>query len=134
MVPKLITLEEHFISSKSTGSIYRYHGWTALPKLQNLGDERIKDMDAGSVEVQVISHAPALADAEECRQGNDELAKAYREKPRRFPVFAILPMWEPEAAAAELERAVKDLGFVGALINNHTDGTFYDGEKYWTVF
>lgn len=41
---------------------------------------------------------------------------------------------EPQAAADELERCVKQLGFVGALINNHTKGIFYDDEKYWSVF
>ena len=136
MVPPLITLEEHFIASTITGSKERYAGWplTVAPKLQSLGDERIKDMDNGKVNLQVISHAPAIANAEDCQRGNDELAKACKDNSKRFAGFAMLPMREPAAAAAELERAVKELGFVGALINNHEDGTFYDDEKYWPVF
>ena len=134
MVPKLITLEEHFVSTRINGAFDKYTGWAQTAKLQSLGDERLKDMDAGSVNIQVISHAPLCANAEDCQRGNDELAAACKQNATRFAAFAMLPMLEPEAAAAELERCVKDLGFVGALINNHTDGTFYDSEKYWPVF
>lgn len=134
-VPKLIALEEHFVSTIN-GAADRYSGWHVpiLSKLQSLGDERRQDMDAGSINLQVISHAPMIANAEDCRRGNDELAQACKDNAERFAGFAMLPMLEPEAAAAELHRAVRELGFVGALINNHEDGTFYDDEKYWTVF
>lgn len=135
-VPKLITLEEHFLSSRINGATDRYSGWHVpiLSKLHSLGEERRKDMDAGSINLQVISHAPMVANAEDCQRGNDELAQACKENPGRFAGFAMLPMLQPEAAATELQRAVKELGFVGALINNHEDGTFYDDEKYWQVF
>lgn len=135
-VPKLITLEEHFLSSAINGALDRYSRWHVpiLSKLESLGDERLQDMDSGAINLQVISHAPMVANAEDCQRGNDELAAACKGKPRRFAGFAMLPMLQPEAAAAELERAVKDLGFLGALINNHEDGTFYDDEKYWIVF
>jgi hypothetical protein len=43
-------------------------------------------------------------------------------------------MLEPAEAPVELERCIKQLGFVGALVNNHTNGTFYDDEKCWPVF
>ena len=136
MVPKLITLEEHFISSKIDGTTERYAGWRGplVPKLQSLDSERLQDMDAGSVNVQVISHAPFTANAADCRRGNDDLAQACKHHSERFAGFAMLSMLEPEEAAKELERAVKELGFVGALINNHNDGSFYDEEKYWVVF
>ena len=78
-------------------------------------------MNNGKVNLQVISHAPAIANAEDCKRGNDELAKACKDNSKRFAGFAMLPMREPKAAAAELERAVKELGFVGALINNHEE-------------
>lgn len=136
MVPPLITLEEHFITGSVKGTTDRYAGWpfSIASKLQSLGGERIKDMDAGRINLQVISHAPEIANTEDCKRGNNELAEACKNNPERLAGFAMLPMREPEAAAAELERSVKDLGFVGALINNHEDGTFYDDEKYWTVF
>lgn len=44
-------------------------------------------------------------------------------------------MQNPRAAAEELERTVKQHGFVGALVNNHCeDGSMYDDEKFWPVF
>ena len=75
-----------------------------------------------------------IANADDCRRGNDELAQACKENDKRFAGLAMLSMLEPDAAAMELERAVKELGFLGALINNHEDGTFYDDQKYWVVF
>ncbi|TKA83656.1 hypothetical protein B0A55_00441 [Friedmanniomyces simplex] len=67
-------------------------------------------------------------------QANDELAAACDQHPKRFAGFAILPMLDPPAAAAELERSVRTHGFLGALVNNTTDGIFYDDEKYWPTF
>ena len=136
MVPKLITLEEHFISKGISGAIDQYNTWSysVSSKLSSIGDERLKDMESGGVNLQVISHAPYCATIDECRIGNNELAKACEENTKRFSAFAMLPMLEPANASAELERCVKRLGFVGALINNHTDGTFYDDERYWPVF
>jgi len=40
----------------------------------------------------------------------------------------------PSQAADELTRAVQQLGLVGALINNHDQGHFYDNETYWPLF
>jgi len=91
-------------------------------------------MDAGNVNLQILSHGPITASPQACRDANDELAEACRKNPKRFAGFAQLPMQEPAAAADELERAVKELGFVGALVNNHISGTFYDDEKFWPVF
>lgn len=135
-VPKLITLEEHFIANDIPTALKQYDEWSypVSGKLKSLGDERLKDMDSGGVSLQVISHAPYCATSDECRKGNDELALSCRNNSRRYAGFAMLPMLEPVAAATELERCVKDLGFVGALINNHTDGTFYDDSKFWPVF
>ena len=45
------------------------------------------------------------------------LAAEVRKRPARFAAFAALPMQDPEAATAELTRCVKELGFVGALVN-----------------
>lgn len=46
----------------------------------------------------------------------------------------MLPMSEPTAAATELERCVRSLGFLGALVENHLDGKFCDDERFWPVF
>jgi predicted TIM-barrel fold metal-dependent hydrolase len=64
------------------------------------------------------------------RAYNDALAEACVRHPTRYRGFAHLPMLAPEAAADELERAVKDLGFHGALVNGATDGRFLDDPAF----
>lgn len=105
-----------------------------MEQLRSLGDVRLQDMDAGNVSLQIVSHGPVSASSGQCRQTNDQLAEACQRHPKRLAGFAVLPMLEPEAAAAELERSIKQLGFVGALVNNHSNGTFYDDEKFWPIF
>ena len=53
---------------------------------------------------------------------NDRLAEVVAAHPQRFAAFATLPMSAPEQAADELERAVRDLGHVGAMIHGQTGG------------
>ena len=115
---RLITLEEHYRAPalKSVGG--------ALPdpppdsplakiqaKLDDLGDQRLADMDAGGIDIQVISHgAPGTeqiepADAIElAREANDYLAASIAPHPDRFAAFATLPTAAPAEAADELER------------------------------
>ena len=64
------------------------------------------------------------------RELNDHLAAAVARHPTRFAGFAALPMQSPDACAAELERAVKQLRFHGALINGTTEGRFLDHPSY----
>ena len=64
------------------------------------------------------------------REMNDVLAEAIARHPDRFQGFAHLPMREPEAAAEELVRSVKTLGFRGALINGMTNDRFLDDGRF----
>jgi Amidohydrolase len=50
--------------------------------------------------------------------------------PARFAAFAMLPTQSPAHAADELERAVRALGFKGALINGHTNGHYLDDPAF----
>ncbi|KAH8424235.1 amidohydrolase family protein [Aspergillus melleus] len=136
----LITLEEHFVSPKvSSASAEARAHYTKFPphilsKLECLGTERISDLDKGNVSLQVISHGPGNISAPVCAAANDDLAAAIAQHPTRLAGFAMLPMSEPQAAAEELERCVTKLGFLGALVENHLDGKFYDDERFWVVF
>jgi predicted TIM-barrel fold metal-dependent hydrolase len=140
MVPPLITLEEHFFSAGSLSSFQtKYaeqlkHLPGLLGKLQDLGELRLQDMNAGNVSIQVISHGPGTLNPSQCRAANEELASAVAKNRSRFAGFAVLPMKEPTIAAEELTRCVRELGFVGALIDNHVDGKYYDGDEYHPVF
>lgn len=104
-----------------------------------MGATRVADMDAAGITMQVLSYGgfPQLLPADEaidlCRAANDKLAAAARTHPTRFSGFATLPWQEPEAAACELERAVKELGLKGALINGRPGTTFLDNSYYEPV-
>jgi predicted TIM-barrel fold metal-dependent hydrolase len=130
----LVALEEHFFA-KSVAEQYEAAGekgsYIMFPKpvqdkLLDLGDIRLSAMDRGQTAVQIISHAPnrlALT-PETCRKANDELHAALQKHPDRFGGFATLPMAYPYEAAAELKRCVRELGFVGSLVDNITEGVF----------
>lgn len=140
MTPPLVTLEEHYYSKPIFDSLddsmkSMMKSWTGgLEKLFDVGDKRLKDMDGGKVSLQVISHAVAIhPSVEVCRTGNDQLATDIRksgDNANRFAGFAVLPMSNPPAAAAELDRAVKQHGFVGALIDHKDGNKFCDGSEY----
>jgi 2,3-dihydroxybenzoate decarboxylase len=104
-------------------------------------EERLPDMDKYGVDVQVLSltvpgiqaitdTAEAVADA---RMSNDYLADVIAAHPDRFAGFAAVPLQDPQAAVGELDRAVNQLGFRGALVNDHTNGHYYD-EPQFDVF
>ncbi|KAI5196316.1 hypothetical protein AUEXF2481DRAFT_44980 [Aureobasidium subglaciale EXF-2481] len=141
MMPPLITLEEHYLSQNvrkhlaDTGRKDPYADFPAplIDKLTSLGPDRLSALDTGNVSIQILSHSPLNASPEECHTTNDNLASAISNQPR-YAAFALLPMASPSAAADELERCIRAHKFVGALINNHCNGTFYDGEAYRPVF
>ncbi|KAF2719833.1 hypothetical protein K431DRAFT_286319 [Polychaeton citri CBS 116435] len=136
MVPPLITLEEHFFSTAVFNDLDESYSeqFKYLPnvanELRDLGSLRLSEMEKGQVSLQVISHGPGCPSTSQCRSANDQLATAVKANPTRFAGFAVLPMADPEAAAAELERVVRTYGFVGALVDNHVAGTYYDGKDY----
>jgi 2,3-dihydroxybenzoate decarboxylase len=51
------------------------------------------------------------------RRANDYLAEHIAKYPKRLKGFAALPLQDPQAAAQELTRCVKELGFCGALVH-----------------
>jgi predicted TIM-barrel fold metal-dependent hydrolase len=109
--------------------------------IYDLGEGRIALMDESGIDVQILSHTcpgpenlePPLA-IELSKQSNEAVAAAIARYPDRFLGFAALPMRDPAAAARELERAVRELGFVGALINGHVNGRYLDDKFFWPVF
>src|SRR5436190_10067509 len=123
-----IALEEHFATAATLGDsqVFGAHVWSELgPRLIDIQDKRLRLMDASGVELMILSlNAPAVQAihdveraVEVARQANDVLAEEVRKRPDRFAGLAALPMQDPEAAANELERCVRDLGFKGALVN-----------------
>ena len=137
MLP-LITLEEHFLSEAVANSPAAAKlGMDKFPpalksKLMSLSDERLQDMKDGNISLQLVSHNPAVCyEPDVCRKANDEIYQGCQNHKSSFAGLAILPMADPVAAADELTRCIKELGFVGALITNHANGRFYDDESYY---
>jgi predicted TIM-barrel fold metal-dependent hydrolase len=106
-----------------------------------IGERRLRSMDETGITMQVLSNTgpgpdlvPGADGIAMAREMNDHLAEAVAQHPDRFAGFAVLPMQSPEACAAELVRAVKELHFLGALINGTTEGRFLDHPSYDDIF
>src|SRR5580658_2454164 len=140
---RTIALEEHFwtaglAAAAGTGPLATW-GPQVDDQLRDLGGRRLADMDSHGIDLQVISHvAPAaqgLSGAEaaaRAREANDLLAAAVAALPGRFAGFATLPTSDPHAAAAELDRAIAQLGFAGALVNSTlgSNNAFLDDVRF----
>ena len=137
-----ITLEEHFLAQAArdfytaNGTVHPDDEGYFTSKLLEIGDERLKSMNDSGVSLQVISHCPnSLAlDFTTCVAVNNELHSSIGPHPDRFKGLATLPMKYPQDASKELHRCVKELGFLGALIDSNCEGKFYDNRSYWPVF
>ena len=141
---RIITIEEHFLAEAVLEAMHKSQsgrgGIRLEAELADLTTTRLKAMDEAGIDVQVISHGISAAltstDDESVRlaiDANDQLAHTIASHPTRFAGFATLPMAHPQAAADELERAVKSLGFVGAMINGTTNGHFLDDPMFMPI-
>ena len=109
-------------------------------KLLECGTGRLKDMDEAGITMQVLTLVSpglqvfdAAAATTMARKINDELSKIIRQYPDRFSGLASLAPQDSKEAAAELRRAVSELGLKGACINSHTRGEYLDDKKYWAI-
>ena len=143
---RIIALEEHFETpmhlekfpptprrTVSLGDRGKQIGHNVEAELLDLGASRIKAMDAAGIDLQVLSLTQPGAQGVDAatavvmaKDANDRMAEAIKKHPTRFAGFAALPTFDPAAAVGELERAVTRLGFKGAMINGHAQGSFLD--------
>lgn len=145
MIKRIVALEEHFVLpdlvSRIPAAAIADWGWPdPMPpqmrqdeRLQDLGETRLADMDEAGITVQVLSNVGPGADLlgrseaiRFARDMNDRLAAAVACHPHRLAGFAHLPMVDGDAAADELQRAVQELGFRGAMIHGLSGGRFLD--------
>ena len=104
-------------------------------KLLDLGPLRLRNMDAGHIALQVLSHAPVGGPSgpslELCREANELMAGTVAENQEgRFASLAVLPMGSPSDAAAELIRGVRELGMKSALVDSNVNGWYIGGDEY----
>jgi uncharacterized protein len=145
ILPPLYTqrLESLTGGADVSSRILGYRPWIREdPALTDL-DARWRVMDPFGDYVQVLTLAvppveelggPGAA-LELARLVNDELAGLVGTYPDRFVGFtAALPMNDPEAAAAELDRAMADLGALGAQLYTNISGGPLDDPRFDPVF
>jgi 2,3-dihydroxybenzoate decarboxylase len=150
---KRICVEEHWGNSdmdemreiwgKKTGYVSRQDpkSQTSIYSKSRTADFekfRLPEMDEAGITMQVLStSSPGIQGLPDgplaivmAKKVNDAQAQIISRYPGRFAGFATLPTQDPKAAADELERAVAQLGFRGAMIHGHTYGEYLDDQKF----
>lgn len=155
---KIIALEEHIgnraLSVATNAAIAESYPYLeqfmhpnpadapSIPDLQQLGERRIKELDAAGIDMEIVSYTNPTQyltgdDAVSvAKAANDALADLVKPYPTRFRAFATLPWSNPQAAADEMRRTVKEYGFVGTLISGRpqTGNVFLDDAMYYPVW
>jgi 5-carboxyvanillate decarboxylase len=108
--------------------------------LLDVDDARIADMDANGVDVQLLlltSPGVQIFDADTATEmaelANDRLADAIARHPDRFAGLATFAPQDPARAAHEMQRAIRELGLNGFVVNSHTEGEYLDQERFWPI-
>ncbi len=138
-----IALEEHFVLAETIDTSYAVRDLPPATRnrILDLGSGRIADMDRGGLDICILSLTapgvqgiPNVKEAiAQARRTNDYLAENIAKNPKRLKGFATLPLQDPEAAAQELTRCVRDLGFCGALVNGFSQVGEGDSAVYYDL-
>ena len=122
----------HGIKPEEMGRMFRSTKWCWAP------EERLADMDSLGVDIQIVSPGDQFyqqrGDADVVaamhREVNDEVHQMTLDYPDRLKGFAQIPMQDVNAAIAELDRAVNQLGLVGAMIDDKVNGRTFDEPEF----
>ena len=138
-----IALEEHFTTPELAKYVARPTQSDSIfadieKRLADFDQLRLETMDKAGIDMAVLSvTTPGVQSEPDARlavrlahSANDLLAREVQKRPRRYAGFAHVAMQDVGAAADELQRAIKDLGFKGALINGQTGGHYLDEDRY----
>jgi len=140
-----IALEEHFALPDTIDDSERYFTpdvWPTMKhRLVDIHETRLAEMDKHGVETMILSLNAVAVQAVPntgkaitlARKANDYLAEQVAKNPKRFQGFAALAMQDPDEAARELTRSVKELGFKGALVNGFTQKDTEDSAVYYDL-
>lgn len=134
---RIIALEEHFMLPEFIGYFHETQqnlrsGLVdkVITPLSEFGHGRLDIMDEHGIDFAVLSLSGPGVQIEPdtnkavrlARFANDKLAEEMQKNPSRYGGFAHLAMQDPNAAADELERCVKQLNMQGGMINGETTG------------
>lgn len=136
-------------------------GKNKFNRLLDITNVRLKEMEENNIIFQIISPTASGIQNLKERSPKQQYLKAIKinnymynsilNYPNNFKAFCTLPMRNPSLAAKELERCVKELGMVGALVNGldiiykkpysstlpNREGIYYDTKNYdvlWEMF
>jgi aminocarboxymuconate-semialdehyde decarboxylase len=105
-------------------------------------EKQVERMQRDGVERTILSLATPFIDyhleaglaVEAAIVFNDGLAAAIGPDRVRFGGWAFLPMQDPEAAARELRRCVRDHGYVGGHIASNVRGLYLNDSRFTPIF
>ena len=123
-----------------TADVGQPYGELLLNTLLDLEKQRLKKMDECGIDIQVLSlSAPGIerlaqnVGTDLAKKTNNVLSEVIKKYPDRFMGFAALAPQKPQEAADELERTVKELGFIGWNTHSNFAGSYLDEDKYWPI-
>ena len=158
---KLIDLEHHFYDPSTIEAMQNRKGFPnydpekdvinwhkdlsmpqgiLLKRLLDVSEKRIELMDELGISTAVLSTSQGVEDldpsesVELTRKTNDAVYDITRRYPGRFLGSAILPTKDVDAALKEMERCVKELGFVCWHTHSNLGGASLEEERFLPLF
>lgn len=130
--------ESGALKGEAEGATFDLPEWTA--KEETIAD-RIADLDAMRLDVQVLSIAPRFqrygadkrASIALARDMNNDLAELITSAPGRLRGLIHLPLQDPSASVAELERMADVPGILGAAVGSNVNGVPWDAPELFPV-
>jgi aminocarboxymuconate-semialdehyde decarboxylase len=132
-----------FATDPTGRSIITYNGarfFGITPPMTDVS-KRIEDMDRVGVDVAVVSlstpnvfFTDAAGQPDMARMMNDAYAELIAKHPTRFKGFASIPMDAPDAALAELDRALTSLKMNGVVLLSNIRGAALTDKRYRPFF
>jgi aminocarboxymuconate-semialdehyde decarboxylase len=102
-------------------------------RMMDLFDDYVQVLSLAAPPLEALGDAATAADL--ARLANDSMAEIVAKHPDRFPGFiASMPMNDPGAAVAEIDRAVNDLKAAGIQIFTNVNGTPLYDPKFTAIF
>lgn len=129
----------HYLREVQADQVKRRERVTASQHRPGSGEDWLAFLDQAGIEhavlftteglsvgfIQLTDYAVRL-----CRAYNDYVADRWARLSPRLHPMALIPMQDPKAAAAELRRAVKELGLPGAMVPS-TGLLLHAGHEYY---
>ncbi len=98
--------------------------------LEGLGvDRQVLTFTSPGTHVELPDRAVSLA-----MMVNDAFAEVVQRRGARFSALATLPLNAPAASVKELDRAVRQLGFPGAMLFSNVNGSALSDRTYWPLY